>query len=218
MKKNQYVIIALVFTCIIALLINGCAPSRLSFQKIISTYQTQSWQERYQALSHVLRWSIGGVFSIHQPGKTIIAFYDWQQKVDSYNIHVYSLPDIYSINISGYSGIVLLWLSPKECYTADTPERLMQVQLGWQLPVSNLYYWIRGIPAPGAYHANFDPHGHCIILQQNGWYIRFSQYTHVGPIDFPRILKLSSREMAIKIIIKHFEVYDFLSKSKTNLI
>ena len=186
MKKNHYVVIAFVFVFAIALLINGCTTLRLPSQPT-STYQTQSWQQRYQALSRISRWSIDGAFSIQQPGKTVMAAYDWQQKARNYHIRVHSSLDIYSVNISGRPGMVLLWRSPKERYTARTPEQLMQSQLGWQLPISNLYYWMRGIPAPGAYRANFDPYGHLIILQQNGWYIRFSQYTPIGPIELPRM-------------------------------
>lgn len=202
MKKNYYIVITFAFFSTIILFINGCTTLRLSSQKNISAYQTKSWQKRYQVLSHISRWSIDGVFSIQQPGKTIIASYDWQQKAHNYDIRIYSSLNIYSVNISVRSGMVLLWCSPKERYTADTPEKLMQARLGWHLPVSNLCYWIRGIPAPGAYQANFDPYGHFIILQQNGWYIHFSQYTHIGPVDLPCILKLNSGQMVVKIIIR----------------
>lgn len=205
-KNNNHVAIFFIFVCTIILLINGCSTLRLPSEQTTSTYQTQSWQKRYQALSHISRWSINGVFSIQQPEKTIMAFYDWQQKARNYHIHVYSSLNIYSINIFGDSSMVLLWCSPKERYTADTPEQLMQAQLGWQLPVSNLYYWIRGIHAAGAYRANFDPYGHLITLQQNGWYIRLSQYIPIGPIDLPCMLKLKSKQLAVKIIIKNWSL------------
>ena len=206
MKKNNHIVIVFILIFTITLLINGCSTLHFPSQSI-STYKIQSWQQRYQVLSHISKWSIDGVFSIHQPGKTLMVSYNWQQKACNYHIRIHSVLDIYSVNISGNSGMVLLWHSPQECYTADIPERLMQARLGWQLPVSNLYYWIRGIHAAGgAYLANFDPYGHLITLQQNGWYILFSQYTPIGSVDLPRILKLNSGKLAVKIVIKHWNL------------
>ncbi|MFW0072395.1 MAG: lipoprotein insertase outer membrane protein LolB [Coxiella-like endosymbiont] len=202
MKKNNHVLIAFIFFTV-TLLINGCRTLRLPSQST-SAHKIQNWQQRYQALSHISIWSINGVFSIQQGGKTVVAYYDWQQKGRNYRIRIHSALDIYSINISGGSSVVLLWRSPKERYIADTPERLMQEQLGWQLPVSNLYYWIRGIHSAGKYLATFDLYCHLITLQQNGWHILFSQYTTIGPVDLPRMLKLNSRKLTVKIVIKNW--------------
>ena len=33
-------------------------------------------------------------------------------------------------------------------YEAPSPEALLEEQLGWQLPVSHLVWWVRGLPAP----------------------------------------------------------------------
>ena len=208
MNKHHYIIIVFFFVFATALLINGCTTLRLLSQPT-STYQTQNWQQHCQALSHISRWSINGAFSIQKPGKTVIAVYDWQQQARNYHIHVHSSLDIYSVNISGRFSTALLWRSPQERYIARAPEEFTRAQLEWQLPISNLYYWIRGIPAPGAYRANFHPYGHLITLQQNGWYIRFSQYTHIGPVDLPRVLQLNSGQLTVKIIITHWKFVTF---------
>ncbi|ATN75106.1 lipoprotein insertase outer membrane protein LolB [Coxiella burnetii] len=186
------------------LLISGCTTLRLPNQST-SVYHQQTWAQRYYDLSRISQWNIDGAFSIQQPGKTIIAAYDWQQKGMNYRIRIHSSLDIYSVNISGRPGMVTLWRSPRQHYTASTPEQLMQQQLGWQLPLSNLYYWIRGIPAPGAYQADFDTYTHLIALQQSGWHICFSQYTTVGSVDLPRTLQLSNGPLAVKIVVKHWQ-------------
>ena len=189
------------------LLLSGCTTLYLPNQKPV-IYHQQTWQQRYNNLSCLSRWNIDGTFSIQQFGKTTIAAYNWQQNGTNYHIRIYSsLLGIYSINICGRPGRVVLWRSPQERCTASTPQQLMQKQLNWTLPLSNLYYWIRGIYTPGvAYRAHVDLYAHLIKLQQSGWNIFFSQYASVGSVDIPRVLKLSSGCLVVKIVIKHWKL------------
>ena len=176
-------------------------------QPTVVIYKAQSWQQRYHALRQYLLWNINGTFSIQQPGKTIIAEYKWQQKKSNYHIRIYSILGIYSIEIYGRPGIIMLSSSSQKYYTTLTLEKLLQKQLGWKFPVLNLYYWVRGIPAPGIYHSNFDSSGHLIFLQQNGWKIHFSRYSRINFIDLPHTLILDKKPFTVKIIIKSWQLY-----------
>ena len=185
-------------------LLSGCTTLYLSNQKPV-IYHQQTWQQRYNNLSCLSKWNIDGTFSIQQFGKTTIAAYNWQQNGTNYHIRIHSSLGIYSINICGHPGRVILWRSPQEHYTASTLQRLIQKQLNWKLPLSNLYYWIRGIYTPGvAYRALVDFDAHLIKLQQSGWNIFFSQYTSVRSVDIPSVLQLSSGCLVVKIVIKHW--------------
>ena len=79
----------------------------------------------------------------------------------------------------------------------------MQHVLGWTLPVSSLIYWIRGLPAPGVYHAQTDAYGHLSKLSQAGWILKFSQYLSLKGVDLPQILQLNSGPLKIKIVVQH---------------
>ena len=46
-------------------------------------------------------------------------------------------PDAVSLEVAGQGR-----------FEADSPEALVEAQLGWQLPVSHLLWWVRGLPAP----------------------------------------------------------------------
>ncbi len=180
------------------------ACTTLSVPSSSAHYQKQSWAQRRQALSHLQQWNIAGAFSIRQPNKSVIASYDWEQKGQNYRIHIQSSLDIYSVNIAGQPGRVTLWRSAKEYFTAQTPEQLMQQQLGWQLPVSSLYYWLRGLPAPGNYHGQWDSYGHLIQLSQAGFTVQFSHYLSLNGVDVPQMLQISNPRVAMRIAIKRW--------------
>lgn len=184
------------------LLLTGCAT--LKAPPPSANYQKQDWQQRRQALNQITHWNISGAFGIRQPQRNIIATYEWQQQQQSYHIHIFSSLAIYSANITGRPGYVTLSQSQNQHYSARSPEQLMQQQLGWRLPISNLYYWMRGLPAPGRYQANFDAYGHITALDQEGWHIDYENYLTVGHVDLPQRLVISRPGLSVKIVVSQW--------------
>ena len=43
----------------------------------------------------------------------------------------------------------MLQTSDGKRYNAASPEQLLAEQWGFHLPVSNMKYWVRGLPVPG---------------------------------------------------------------------
>ncbi len=183
----------------------GCTNLKLPTHGNI-VYNRIPWKARYKALNKVRQWQIDGAFSIQQPQKNIIAAYTWQQHNGNYTIAIHSSLDLVSIEIYGNCNRVILRRSNTETNTSTSPEALMQQQLGWQLPISNLFYWIKGIPAQKKYTARFDGFGHLQTLTQDGWTVNYSQYLPVGSVDLPQILSLQKPPYQIKIVIKHWKI------------
>jgi outer membrane lipoprotein LolB len=62
-------------------------------------------------------------------------------------------------------------------YRADSAERLLAEQFGWQLPVEGLRYWAIGRVAPGPVDSiSHDEFGRLRELQQSGWTISYLRY------------------------------------------
>lgn len=182
--------------------ISGCSTA-IRFK----TQPIEISQKHYHFKNKFFCWNIKGVFSIKQPNKTIIAGYEWKQKGMNYQIRIHFAFGIYSMEIFGKPGIVTLRRSAQEYYTARTPEQLLKEQLGLDLPLSNLYYWIQGIPAPGIYHRNFGSHCHLTFLQQKGWDIHFSRFFTIDSINFPRTIILHKGFFTVTIVIKSIKIF-----------
>lgn len=190
----------LIFPLISAWL-SGCATLTLPSETPVH-FNKIPWTTRQAELMTIKNWDIAGAFSLREPKQTVIANYEWQQTNKNYVIQIHSSLNVYSVAITGDENNVVLWRSRTEHYSAPTPEILLQQQLGWQLPISNLYYWIRGLPAPGRYHTQLDAYGHISNLTQQGWKIEFQRYTTVNNIDVPEMLQLTRQNLAVKIVVK----------------
>lgn len=184
-------------------LISGCTTLNLPSTNN-QHFNKLSWNQRAKKLRSITRWDIDGAFSVSENNKTNLASYTWRQNNNRYQIAISSSLNLYSVKIYGKPGKVRLQEAQKKAISARSPEILMQKRLGFSLPLSDLSYWIRGLPAPGSNKKSFDRYGHLSHLQQQGWSVQFSNYVQLAKADVPRTLKISGRGIKIKIVVKHW--------------
>lgn len=210
MKKCSIILLIEVIICL--LLMANCASLHPSQPQKQQSYAKIPFQERYAELGKLNRWNIQGIFSI-QPNDqdAFMAHYSWQQLGrDQYHINIYAALNLFRVVIDGQPNHVRLETSRGEIYQGKTPSQIMQQSLGWSLPIFSLWYWVRGIPAPGyVQKIRFDSYGHMIALEQNGWVVSLADYQVVASngIDLPRVINLNRQAMAAKIKIKHWSVW-----------
>ncbi len=165
--------------------------------------QTVSWAVRAQALSHIQSWDLTGVMAIRMNQESWTANWQWRQEAPRHYVISFIGPlGVGALTLTGSTHRVLLETSDGKKQTASQPEALLAEYLGWQLPVSNLYYWIRGLPAPGIpFNMEWDSYSHLSRLVQQGWVIEYLHYTSLHHLDIPSKMSLKHRMLGIKIII-----------------
>jgi outer membrane lipoprotein LolB len=185
------------------LLLNGCAALR---QPVTTTPVT--WSQQQRQLEQIQAWQLTTRTGVHLPNnRNLLTSLDWTQQPQQYQITVYSPLNLGSIKITGNKNRVTLWKSSTQSFSAATPEQLMQSQLGWQLPISNMYYWIRSLPVPGvASEKQFEATGHLVVLQQQGWTIHYRSFTTVQQLELPSHIELTDGSTRIRIIVKNWQL------------
>ena len=187
-------------------LLNSCVSLKPDTSNAIS-YKVETTTQRQKEASKIKHWHAQGAFSIASTQKTELANYQWTlKKQNQYSIRISSALNLYSLTIDNNGKTISLNRDQQPTLTASSPEKLLQKAVGYSLPISNLYYWIRGLPAPNkqktALPQSFDDYGHLKQLTQNGWVIRYLQYTHVNNTDLPSLMKLEHGNIKIKLVIK----------------
>jgi outer membrane lipoprotein LolB len=169
------------------------------------TYQSKPWLKRKTSL-HSGNWDIQGALSIQNRDKTQMGTFTWKQIGPCYAINFYGPLNLGAIGIAGQPGKVTL-NKPLSSFSAPTPEALMWQQLGWYLPVTNMYYWVRGFPAPGiSRKQERDKFGHMIFLQQQGWTIRFAGYQSSLYPDLPLKIWMDNQQLHVKLVINSWDL------------
>ena len=90
--------------------------------------------------------------------------------------------------------------------TTDDPEQYLGRALGISLPIAALPYWMQAAPVPSTpMRAEPDPIGRLEALWQNGWQIRYSQYSDAAANAYPTRIELSQGDVEARIIISEWK-------------
>lgn len=165
-----------------------------------------NWQQRQKQLQAIKNWNIKGAISITYNNKTDMASFSWKNNWHSYWIDIFGPLHLGSVQINGNeNGAVLQQSSSGKIVRAATPEDLLQQQLQWPLPISNLNYWIRALPSPAKATAlQFDSDHHLTSFTQQNWQIIYNAFQTVNGVDLPTKIYLTTPELRIKIVIKQW--------------
>ncbi len=187
-----------------SLILAGCAtePTATTPTMPGTPNQVMPAKDRQQALLDLKTWNISGKVAIHSNTDSITASLSWQQSYGNYTISLFGPLGTNSLTLKGQPGKVILESSDGKKAIANTPEQLVAQQSGWKLPISNLYYWVRGLPAPNSSaQKSYDPYHRLTQLTQAGWQIQFLSYTTAHGIDLPTKIFMNHSGLNIKIII-----------------
>jgi len=161
---------------------------------------TLSWSQRVHQLSSLNHWVVKGNIAIRTPEGGLSTLVDWEQKPSKYVIRLLGSFGVGGVKLTGSDRQVILEKGHQERYVASTAEALMDEQMGWSLPVSGLYFWIRGLPAPGRKEEQtWDHLNRLQTLTQKGWRIEFDEYRLWQGYDFPGKITLRSGKVLVKI-------------------
>lgn len=185
-------------------LISSCTT--LSVPAGSGNFSTKNWPQRRHALQQIKSWNISGAFSVQQDGESTIANYTWQQKNQNYQIDIHSSLGLYSLTMTGTPDSAVLQESGHQTIHASSADQLLYQRLGWRLPVTNLRYWIRGLPAPGTHRDHFDAWNHLSQVEQQGWQVTFGNYTTIKKTDLPQMLNIRGHGIRIRIAIKQWGI------------
>lgn len=168
--------------------------------------QSLDWDTRQASLNQLTSWRINGLISIRDTQQAESANVSWVQKNQNYTISIFGPLGFGGVILEGRPGIVTLKEDSGQKFTAATPEELITETSHWVLPVSNLHFWIRGIPAPNcASQLSFDKYHHLSSLRQQGWKISYQQYAGVENLDLPSMITLNRPPLTIKIVISQWK-------------
>ena len=185
--------------------VTSCAPPKLAPE--LPVENTPSPGKTKIQSSTISSWEISGAIAAHNKRKGWTASLNWlQQGANQYQIHLFGPLGGGTIIIENNGGVITYTDGPKKI-TSRNADELLQKQTGIRLPVHDLYYWVRGIPAPGTVQSSqYDPSAHLVSLTQAGYTINYTNYMSVNSIDLPSKIQLQGHDVIIKLVIKRWKI------------
>lgn len=215
MLNNTKILLILLPT----IFLSACSTTAVITPQSSKHHHLLSQAERQKRLYAIRDWDIIGSFSIKHNNKVDMASFTWQKNNNNYLINIHGPMNIGSTNLIGTQDKVILQQTSGKQLEATTAEKLLQHQLGLFLPVTNLNYWIRGLPSPNpTRQLHYDDKNRIHDMEQQNWQIIYNSYATFDNIDLPTKIYLNTQQLQIKIVIKQWRINTpTYANGKTNL-
>ena len=88
----------------------------------------------------------------------------------------------------------------------DPAQALQTQSTNWTLPLAELSWWLRGLPAPSQPHERVLEQGRTVRLTQAGWTLQFEEYQLVNGLSLPKRIRFSGTDVDGKILLKDWKL------------
>ncbi|WP_455232330.1 lipoprotein insertase outer membrane protein LolB [Geopseudomonas aromaticivorans] len=187
------------------LLLAGCAG--LGPREDVGGQGTASaWRQHKTEVATIDGWQIDGKVGIRAPQDSGSGVLFWLQRRDYYDIRLSGPLGRGATRLTGREGDIRLEVANQGRYQAESPEALLEEQIGWRLPVSHLLWWIRGLPAPDSKsRLTLNADSRLARLEQDGWRVEYADYQQQNGYWLPQRLKLFGENLDITLVIKAWQ-------------
>ncbi len=187
---------------IFSLLVTACAQQPLTPIENLQRYQSQ--------LRKIDDWQLKGRIVVRFSEETDQARVAWKNSSSAYSIRLSGALGIGTTYINGDENGVSLEQGGKAIVMADNPETLLFNETGWDIPISEMNYWVRGIPSPRnkVTSPQLAPEGMLMSMEQSGWKLQYSKYKSVGRWNLPGKIIAERDEVRLTLVVNDWTLDD----------
>ncbi len=161
--------------------------------------ENSDWARQRDQLQNLDSWELRGRVNVRYDNESHTPRINWLQQNVEYHISLWGTFNAGNTQIVGRPGYVTLE-NDGETLTANSPEELILQQLGYELPISQLNYWIKGLPSPDSEpQLRFNELNQLTTIEQADWTINLSDMRQYGPISLPRRVELTRPRNDIRL-------------------
>jgi len=159
------------------------------------------WDARQATLQSLSEWEFTGSINVRDAEEAQSSRIRWRQKNELYRINLWGTFNIGATEINGRPGEVRIEQEGEDPIITETPEQLLYDRIGYELPVTELNFWIKGIPAPGlSEQLNFAENQQLLSFVQAGWRIDYLGYTNFGQQTLPTRIRVQKPPLRLDLI------------------
>ncbi len=171
----------------------------------------QSWESRQLQLDALQNWELSArlIVSNNENDAWQLEVI-WQQQVDTYDIQISGPLGMGKVRLQGSNEGVFLYDSDGRAYYAQEADALLLEHTGVFMPVTSLYYWVRGLPDPNidaVLIPQLDAWGRLTQLQQNGWSVDMKRYVQVDGYQLPdKIFIHNQQDVEVRMVVNEWKL------------
>lgn len=184
-----------------ALLLAGCAAA-----PTIPAPEPVAPEARREALQAREAWALSGRVAVAAAGEGATASLDWRQAGESSELALRGPFGARALTVT-VQGSQISLSDGEGRLDGEDAHRYLEGQLGADLPVPQLRFWVLGVPAPQApYEETVGPDGLPARLVQQGWVIAFERYRPADGLWLPSRITAEAGTTRVRLAVTRWEL------------
>lgn len=158
-----------------------------------------SWSVIQYRAENLNNWQLSGRVNITYDGESHTPRIRWSQIGEIFDIRLWGTFNIGNTLLAGNSAEVTI-TQDGQTKAAETPEKLLLEFLGYEVPVSLMHFWVRGIPSPTSQsQLLYSENGQLAQITQNEWVIDYVDFRQYEDLVLPRRIEANHERRKIKL-------------------
>jgi len=176
--------------------------------------RTRLYESRSDQVASFSNWNMVGRLAVSNSDDGGSGHFSWRKSSGDSQMDFHGALGRGAWRLLADAGGAELELADGTIHRADSIDDLVRLRLGWEIPVDNLSWWVRGLVAPGGFEDRMiDDKGNLSELVQDGWTIAYGRYDSVDGISLPLKLTASHADWKVKLAIRD---WDLIEEKVTN--
>ncbi len=165
------------------------------------------WREHQQHLATLEGWELQGRLNIRGDNESNTVNIVWRQAASSFDISLSGALGSGAVRISGTPELVILQKAGEDPIFSESLENVSADFLGYEFPASDLYYWIRGLPAPSKpMDLLLNPQQQLEHLEQSDWQLRYDRYRQANGFYLPHQIVLEQAPYRLTFLVNRWRL------------
>lgn len=175
----------------------------------------QRYLERQAMVAGIENWSLDGRLAVSDGKDGGSGKLRWRQFAAETEMDFHGALGRGAWRLQANLNGAVLELADGRVFRQATVNDLARSQLGWEIPVDALSWWVRGLAAPVDGRASLssetlrivpDEEGMPELLQQHGWTVEYDRYRLVGGVTLPVKLTARRGSHSVKLVVREWEL------------
>ena len=180
----------------LAVLVAGCATAPVSPPPAGRAVDPQT----------LTQWTARGRIALSAQGEGGSGSFVWQQRSERTELAVRGPLGAGGLNIVTDGDTLQLEDGSGQALDGDAAQVALERRLGARLPLSELRYWMLGIPAPDAMAPAQPATGPVAGFTQAGWVITYEAFKATGDWALPARLTATTGDARVRIVVDDWQL------------
>lgn len=199
MRSWRFAALASAATLILA----ACAP--VPVRKPGTATQLAAQAAREQMLGAQRDWSLDGRFAASDGQHGGSGGIAWQQNGQQYEFTLRAPVTGKTVQLSGGPNGAVLTGAGRQPLTGRDAGEVLNAEFGWDVPVADLAWWVRGLRAPGRPAIlTFGANGLPATLDQDGWHVDYRDWYAERSPPLPRKVYASRDPYTVRVMVEQW--------------